>query len=394
MSFLIKLFIKDYENVKDTKVRAAYGKLASFYGIFWNIILFISKLVVGTIFNSVSITADAFNNLSDAGSSIISLASFVFSSKPADEDHPFGHERLEYIFSMIVAFIIMYFGLQLMMSSVDQIFNPGDVEFNIAMIIVLVFSILVKIYMYLYNNKYSKLLKSTVMHGAAVDSFSDVAATSVVLIGTVIAYFTGIQLDGYLGIVVALFVMKSGYEIVSDTLNKLIGEAPDPDFTKNIIQKILTYNGVLGVHDLVVHTYGPGKTFVTVHVEVSCKVDILKSHDMIDNIEKDFATHEQINLVIHMDPVDMNDAFTNEMRIAVEKEVKKIDHSLSIHDFRVVRGDTHNNFIFDVDVPIEFKMKDSELINLIKEKVPQGDIPNYAVITIDHAYIAVVENGQ
>ena len=392
MIFLIRLFIKDYTNIKNMKVRAAYGKLTSFYGIFWNLILFASKLAIGTLFGSVSISADAFNNLSDAGSSIIALTSFIFSSKPADEGHPFGHERLEYIFSMIVAFIIMFFGLQLMMNSVNQIFNPTKVDFNIAMIIVLVVSILIKIYMYLYNNKYSKLLDSVVMRGAAIDSFSDVAATSVVLIGTLIAHFTSIQLDGYLGIVVALFVMKSGYEIISDTLNKLIGEAPKPSFTKDIIQKLLLYDGVLGVHDLIVHSYGPGKTFVTVHVEVSCKVDILKSHDMIDNIEKDFATNQHIHLVIHMDPVDRNDVFTNEMRIQVEKAIKTIDERLSIHDFRVVKGNTHNNFIFDVDVPIEFKMKDSDLIQLIKNKVPQGNIPNYAIITIDHAYIAVVEN--
>ena len=391
MRLLTYLFIKDYKNIKDAKVRTAYGKLASVYGIFWNILLFISKLIIGTLFHSVSIRADAFNNLSDAGSSIIALIGFVFSSKPADEDHPFGHERLEYIFSLGIAFIIMFFGLQLMMTSFDQILNPVIVEYHGAMIVVLIISIIIKLYMYFYNIKYAKLFDSSLMYGTAMDSFGDVAATSTVLIGMFISYYTNIQLDGYLGIIVAIFVMKSGYEIVSETINKLIGEAPDPKLTQAIVKKILSYDGVLGVHDLVVHTYGPKKTFVSVHVEVSSKVNILKSHDVIDNIEKDFASKENINVVIHMDPVDNDDTYTNEMRIAVAKAVKQIDACLSIHDFRIVRGETHNNFIFDVDVPIEFKMKDHELMELVKKCIPQGDIPNYAVITIDRAYITIVE---
>ncbi|MDF9823654.1 cation diffusion facilitator family transporter [Breznakia sp. PF5-3] len=391
MSILIRFFIKDFKNIKKPSVRASYGKLASIYGIFWNIILFVSKLVVGTLFGSVSITADAFNNLSDAGSSIISLVSFIFSSRPADEDHPFGHERLEYVFSLMVAFIIMFFGLQLIMNSVDQILHPTVMKFDLVVVIILLFSIIVKAYMYYYNRKYGKLINSTVMHSAAVDSISDVMATGVVLVGLIISHFFAIQLDGYLGVVVALFIMKGGYEIIVETFNKLIGEAPDPEFTKKIIKKILSYDGVLGVHDLVIHTYGPGKTFVTVHVEVDCDEDILKSHDIIDNIEKDFAKHDQINLVIHMDPIDMDDEFTNKMRIQVAKEISGIDEALSIHDFRVVRGDTHNNLIFDVDVPIGFPMKDKELLQIIHKNLPQGKIPNYGVITIDRAYTTTVE---
>lgn len=391
MAFLIRYFIKDYQNVRNLKVRSGYGKLASLYGVFWNIILFLSKLVVGTLFQSVAITADAFNNLSDAGSSIISLVSFIFSSRPADEDHPFGHERLEYIFSMFVAFLILFFGIQLVINSFKQILNPTAIEFNIAMVIVLVVSILVKAYMYLYNKKYGKLIDSVVMNSAAVDSISDVMSSSVVLIGLLIAMVSGLQLDGYLGIVVALLIIKGGIEIVIDTFNKIIGEAPDPEFIKEVSKKLLEYDGVLGIHDLVIHTYGPGKTFITVHVEVSSSVDILVSHDRIDNIEKDFAKEDHINLVIHMDPIDLDDTYTNQMRMEVSKVIHTIDEQLSIHDFRVVKGDTHNNFIFDVSVPITFEMEDKPLLQAIHKVIPQGEVPNYAVITIDRAYMVSME---
>lgn len=391
MTFLIRLFVKDYQNVKNPEVRSNYGKLASVYGILLNVILFAGKLIIGTLCQSVAIRADAFNNLSDVGSSTIALASFIFSSRPADEDHPFGHERLEYIFSMIVAFIIMFFGIQLIMSSFEQIFHPEQLTFNVPMIAVLMASIVIKMYMYLYNKKYGKLLDSTVMRSTAVDSISDVFATSVILIGLSISYVSGLQLDGYLGIVVALLIMKGGYSIVVETFNKLIGEAPDPLFTKTIIAKIMSYEGVLGVHDLIVHTYGPGKTFVTVHVEVSSKDSILKSHNLIDQIEKELAMEEQINVVIHMDPVDMDDMYTNKMRHLVSDAVASIDSRLTIHDFRIVKADSHHNFIFDVKVPSECKLKDQELVASIHKKIPQADLPNHAIITIDRAYIASIK---
>lgn len=383
MSILIHFFIKDYKNYTDPKVRSAYGKTASIFGIFLNIILFISKLIVGVVFNSVSITADAFNNLADAGSSIIALVSFIFASKPADHDHPYGHERLEYIFSLLVAFIIMFFSFQLIMNSIQQILHPTSLDFGVALIITLVFSIVIKAYMYYYNTKYAKLLNSTVMRSTAIDSISDVAATSAVLIGLFISVSTGLQLDGYLGIVVALFIAKGGYEIIVDTFNKLIGEAPDPQFIKEIMEKIRSYDGVLNVHDIVVHEYGPQKTFVTVHVEVDSKIDILISHDRIDTIEKDFREKEQIELVIHMDPIVIHDDFVNKMKIIVMKVVKNIDPSYTIYDFRVVKGTTHNNLIFDVGVPIETHCSDDEIIDKIKEGMPPSKIENRFVIHIN-----------
>ncbi|OCN05139.1 hypothetical protein A4S06_01795 [Erysipelotrichaceae bacterium MTC7] len=386
MALLAKLFIKNYKNFNDPKVRSAYGRMASIYGIFWNLLLFLGKLIVGILFHSVSIQADAFNNLSDAGSSILSLISFIFASQPADKEHPFGHERLEYIFSMIISFIILFFGIQLITTSIENIIHPKNVEMNPVMLGMLIASIVVKIYMYMYNTRYGKRIGSTVMQATAIDSFSDVLGTSVVLIGLTISYFFAIQLDGYLGIVVALFVLKSGWDIVSETFNKLIGEAPSVDFTKKVAAKILSYPGVLGVHEMIVHNYGPDQTFVTIHVEIDSKEDMMEAHSTIDGIEHDFLEQDNIHLVIHMDPIDIDDPYTNEMREQMEKVLAEIDPYLSLHDFRVVKTKTHNNFIFDVEIPIDYKMSEQELIDLIEAKVPQGNIPNYAIVDVDRAY--------
>lgn len=386
MGVLAKLFIKDYKNFKDGKVRSAYGRLASIYGIFWNMILFASKLTIGLLFHSVSIQADAFNNLSDAGSSILSLISFIFAAQPADKEHPFGHERLEYIFSMIIAFIILFFGMQLVFSSVTDIIHPKNVVVTIPMVVVLIISIIVKIYMYAYNHAYGKRIDSTVMQATAVDSFSDVLGTSVVLIGLLISHVFAIQLDGFLGVIVALFVLKAGWGIVSETFTKLIGEAPSVDFTKKVAAKILSYPGVLGVHEMIVHSYGPDQTFVTIHVEISSKEDMVEAHSTIDDIENDFLVQDNIHLVIHMDPIDIDDPYTNQMRKEMEQVMHDIDPRFSLHDFRVVKTKTHNNFIFDVEVPIDCKMKRQDIIDVIESKIPQGDIPNYGVINVDRAY--------
>ncbi|MDH6367438.1 MULTISPECIES: cation diffusion facilitator family transporter [unclassified Breznakia] len=386
MGVLAKLFIKDYKNFKDGKVRSAYGRLASIYGIFWNMILFTSKLTIGLLFHSVSIQADAFNNLSDAGSSILSLISFIFAAQPADKEHPFGHERLEYIFSMIIAFIILFFGMQLVFSSVTDIIHPKNVVVTIPMVVVLIISIVVKIYMYAYNHAYGKRIDSTVMQATAVDSFSDVLGTSVVLIGLLISHVFAIQLDGFLGVIVALFVLKAGWGIVSETFTKLIGEAPSVDFTKKVAAKILSYPGVLGVHEMIVHSYGPDQTFVTIHVEISSKEDMMEAHSTIDDIENDFLVQDNIHLVIHMDPIDIDDPYTNQMRKEMEKVMHDIDPRFSLHDFRVVKTKTHNNFIFDVEVPIDCKMKRQDIIDVIESKIPQGEVPNYGVINVDRAY--------
>lgn len=392
MNFLFKWFIKDYDNINDPKVKAGYGKVSSILGIFLNIFLFVIKFTIGTLFSSVSIRADAFNNLSDAGSSLISFISFILSSRPADAEHPFGHERFEYICSLLVSFLILFFSFELVISSVEQIFQPTALRFDMLMIIVLIISIVVKLFMYYYNTKYGKKINSSVMRATALDSISDVMATTAVLIAIIISHYTGINLDGYMGVVVAIVIAKAGIEIVRDTLNELLGQAPDPEFINEVVSKVLSYEGVLGIHDLVVHSYGENKTFITIHAEVNAHDDILISHDLMDVIEKDFKQKDNIDLVIHMDPVDFDDPFTNELRMRTVEVIQKIDASLSMHDFRVVRGNTHNNLIFDVVVPFNFRLSNEDLLMEILKNLPQNDdgIVNEAVITLDSAYTTIV----
>ena len=392
MHILLKLFVKDFKNIDNPKVKTGYGKVASIFGIFLNLFLFGIKFVVGTMFHSVSIRADAFNNLSDAGSSLISFISFIFSSRPADEEHPFGHERFEYVCSLVVSFIILLFSYDLITSSIQSILNPQPLQFDIVMIVVLLISIAVKLYMFYYNTKYGKQIKSSVMRATALDSISDVMATSAVLLAIIISKFTGFNLDGYMGVVVALVIAKAGIEIVKDTLNELLGQAPEPEFINEIVTKVLSYDGILGIHDLVVHSYGTNKTFITIHAEVSASESILISHDLIDVIEKDFKQNDNIDLVIHMDPVDFDDPFTNDLRMRTNKVIQSIDPTLSMHDFRVVKGSTHNNLIFDVVVPFHFHMSNQELLDSILQNLPQQDngIVNEAVITLDSAYTSIV----
>lgn len=396
MQLLFKWLVKDYQNIDDPKVKAGYGKVSSIVGIFLNIFLFIIKFTIGSLFFSVSIRADAFNNLSDAGTSLISFISFILSSRPADAEHPFGHERFEYICSLIVSFLILFFSFELVLSSFEQIFHPTTLKFDVLMIVVLVISILVKLFMYYYNTRYGKKIKSSVMRATALDSISDVMATSAVLIAILVSHYTGINLDGYMGVIVALVIAKAGFEIVRDTLNELLGQAPAPEFINDVVSKVLAYDGVLGIHDLVVHSYGENKTFITIHAEVSAHEDILVSHDLMDVIEKDFKQNENIDLVIHMDPVDFDDPFTNELRARTSEAILAIDASLSMHDFRVVRGKTHNNLIFDVVVPFNFKMNNEDLLMEILKKLPQNEdgIRNEAVITLDSAYTSIVSHPK
>lgn len=394
MNLLFKWFVKDYKNINNPKVKAGYGKVSSILGIFLNIFLFVIKFAIGTLFSSVSIRADAFNNLSDAGSSLISFVSFILSSRPADAEHPFGHERFEYICSLLVSFLILFFSFELVISSVEQIFHPTALRFDMLMIAVLTISIIVKLFMYYYNTKYGKKINSSVMRATALDSISDVMATAAVLIAIMISHYTGINLDGYMGVVVALVIAKAGIEIVRDTLNELLGQAPDPEFINEVVSKVLSYEGVLGIHDLVVHSYGENKTFITIHAEVNAHDDILISHDLMDVIEKDFKQQDNIDLVIHMDPVDFDDPFTNELRMRTMEAIQSIDSSLSMHDFRVVRGNTHNNLIFDVVVPFHFRLSNEDLLMEILKKLPQNDdgIVNEAVITLDSAYTTIVSH--
>lgn len=392
INFIIKRFIKDYENVKDASVRGAYGRLGSIVGISANIFLSMSKIVVGTLFNSISITADGVNNLSDAGSSVVTLIGFKISGKPADKDHPFGHARIEYLTGLVVGVVILLLGVELLKSSVQKIRNPESIVFSWTMIFVLVLSIVIKIWLSYFNLKIGKKISSSTMKATAMDARNDVIATSAVLISIFIAKFTGFEVDGYMGALVGLFILYSGYSILKDILNPLLGEMPDHDFIEKIEKKILSYEGIINIHDLVVHNYGPNRYFATVHAEVNANDDILKSHDMIDNIERDFAKDLDINLVIHLDPIITNDKEINQLRCMTGKIIKSIDEKLSMHDFRVVKGETHTNLIFDVVIPVGYEIKSSELIGKIEKAVKKENENYYAVVTIDENYVSTYMN--
>ncbi len=396
MQFIFSLFIKNHKDIEHPTVRSNYGKAASITGTLFNLLLFIFKFILGMMSHSVSILADAFNNLSDAGSSLIALVSFVYASRPADEDHPFGHERFEYVASLIVSFLILFFSLELFMSSLNNIINPQTVIYSVVMIVVLMGSIAIKLYMYFFQMKYAKIINSSVLKASAIDSVSDALATSVVLVGLIISYFTEFQLDGYIGIFVAIMIAKAGIEIVKETLSKLIGEAPDPAFIKQVEDKVMSYDGIYGVHDLVVHSYGNNKTFITLHAEVSADENILVSHDTIDLIEKDFMIHRNIDLVIHLDPIQINDELTSVLKLQVIQMLKNIDSMLSMHDFRIVKGKTHHNLIFDVVVPFRFKYSNQKLLQLIQSNLPQTQdgLPCYGVVTLDNAYARSINHEQ
>ncbi len=385
---LVKLFVKNYEQLDNLEVRERYGKLMSIVGILANVCLFVAKFFIGVLVNSVSIRADAINNLSDAGSSFISFISFKLASKPADEEHPFGHARYETIASFIVAAFILMLGLDLVQSSVVKIFSSDEVHFSMISVGILLLSIAVKFWMYRYNRKYGKLLKSSVMEATAMDSLSDVMATTSVLISTVLSYLFHIPLDGYMGVLVAIFILRAGAEIIRKALDELLGKAPDPLLVKQLEEKIYSYEGVLGMHDLIIHNYGPQRTFASVHVEVDGRDDIFSSHDIVDNIERDFQKEFHMSLVVHMDPINTDDVLTNELKLFTENIVKRVDTTLSIHDFRIVSGDTHTNLIFDITVPHHIKETNAQLQEKIQTLVNEYNHTYYVVITFDRAYIS------
>lgn len=387
-AWLIHKFIQHKDQIEKDSVRKAYGNLASIVGIVNNIVLCLIKFIAGTLAQSVSITADAINNLSDAGSSVIALVSFRLSSKPADEEHPFGHARYECIASMIVACLILILGVELIKTSFDKIVHPQTVTFHWLSIGILSFSIGIKLWMYFYNKKYGKLIDSSIMQATAADSISDVMATSAVLISSILSPLIHFNLDGYMGVVVACFIIYAGYGIIRDALNEILGQAPKEELVCEIAKRIEGTLGVLGMHDLIVHDYGPRRLFASVHVEVDYRVDILKSHDMIDNMERDFKEKMGLEMVIHMDPIVIDDPLTNELRDFMRSAVKELDQDLSIHDFRIVPGETHTNMIFDVVVPYHVKLKNLDIQRALEAKVARKGKQFYLVITFDRTYTA------
>lgn len=385
---LIKYFIKNPENITDHKVRESYGLLGSIVGIIANVILCLTKIGVGLLFNSVSILADGLNNLSDAGSSIVTLIGFRLSSKPADEDHPYGHARIEYLSGLIVSFIILMLGVELILSSFNKILHPEPLSFSIIMVGVLIFSIVVKLWLTIFNRKLGKRIDSTTMLATAADSLNDVVATSAVLAALVIAQFTGWNLDGYMGILVGCFVFYSGIQLIKETVNPLLGEAPSTELIETVEKKLMSYPMISGFHDLVLHSYGPNRYFASVHAEVPEDANLLHCHDIIDFIEKDFARELGINLVIHLDPIVTDDVLTNTLKAQITKIVTDIDPSLSIHDFRLISGPTHSNLVFDVTVPVAFPIKAKELAHRIDTQVKLLNPTYYTVITIDTNYVS------
>lgn len=382
-SLLIKLFIKDPNNIKSSAVRHTYGTLASIVGIVLNLLLSAAKLAVGLVFGSISITADATNNLSDAGAQIISLISFKISAKPADRDHPFGHARIEYVASMIVSFIVLLIGFELLSESIREVIDPQPVEFSWLSVVVLSVSIVAKLWLCLFNRKLGKKISSTVMKATSADSLSDAIATSAVLVSMLIAKFTGFETDAYMGIIVSVIIMIAGAKILNETKNSILGSAPDPETIESIKAIVAEYPEILGIHDMVVHNYGPGNTIASLHAEVDGKADVFHTHDVIDNAENALYARLGVRATIHLDPIVIDDERVSALREKTIEAVRKIDGRLSIHDFRFVEGTTHTNLIFDVVAPFELKMPNDEIKRAVANKISEID-PNYfVVVTID-----------
>lgn len=386
-NFLINLFIKNHQNTMHSQVRERYGKFASIVGIASNLLLFIIKITAGTLFNSISIIADAVNNLSDSGSSLVTLVGFKISGKPADSKHPYGHARMEYISGLIVSFIILILGVQLIQSSAGKIINPQIAKFSMISVVVLAVSIIIKLWQCMFYRKIGKIIDSVTLLATSIDSRNDILATSAVLLATIATRITGFNLDGYMGVVVALFIMVSGIKLIMETISPLLGMAPTKEMVDNIYKKILSHENIIGLHDLTVHNYGATRCFASVHCEVPAEQDIMLSHDIIDNIERDFLTEQGIHLVIHLDPVVTNDEKTNELKAVVDSLIRQISPEISMHDFRVVWGMSHTNLIFDVVVPFEFQWSDDELIKLISDEILKINATYNSVVTVDHNYV-------
>lgn len=381
---LIKLFIGDSADTKSRAVRTRYGTMTSVVGIIVNFLLFVGKFTIGTLFGSVAISADAINNLSDAGSSFISLISFKISSKPADREHPFGHARIEYIASMAVGVIVLLIGFDLLKESFFKILTPSnDMDKSPVVIVVLVLSILGKLWLGVFYRSISKKINSELLKAVSADSFSDVLSTGATLVSALIWMFTPINIDAYVGLVVSVFILIAGLKILNENKNIILGSAPDPETVEIIKQKALEDERIIGIHDLMVHSYGAGATIASFHAEVDGKGDFFEAHDLIDNIEKQLFIEHNITCTIHMDPIVTDDEHINELKFKVQDAVKEIGDSFHIHDFRCVAGPTHTNLIFDVEIPFEEKRSNKEITTLVEDKIKKIDKTYFAVINID-----------
>lgn len=382
---ILRIFVRDHKNTEDPAVRDKCGRVAGAVGIVTNFLLFLMKIIVGTVFHSVSITADAVNNLTDSGSSVVTLIGFKMASKPADEKHPFGHARIEYLSGVIVSFIVIFLGLQLGMSSIEKIITPEENALTPVALIVLVISILAKLWQCLFYRKVGRMIKSESVEATSKDSRNDVIATSVVLLGAVITMLTGVNLDGYMGAAVALFIVFSGVQLTISTADPLLGQAPEGELVQTITEKMLSYPGIIGMHDLAVHNYGVGRCFASAHCEVDARNDILVSHDLIDNIERDFSRDLGIHMVIHLDPVIVGDARTDALHRKVQSLVTALYPTVTIHDFRVIWGVTHSNIVFDAAVPFAVKDSDAVITQKFEAEIQKLDPDYRTVVTIDRS---------
>lgn len=386
-NFLIRIFIKQPDDTDSPKIRAAYGTLSSFVGIFCNIILFIAKYIVGTLSNSISIISDAFNNLSDSASCIITLFGYKISSKPADKDHPFGHGRMEYLTSLIISAIIVFVGLELFKGSLQKLLNPEEVKFSIAALVSLIISIGIKLWLSLFNTTLGKKINSVVMLATAKDSRNDVITTISALIALVFSIFSDLPLDALMGIFVSLFILKSGYEIIKDTVDELLGKPASPETTSKLYSMILKNEKIIGVHDMIVHSYGPSCTIASCHVEVKATENFVAVHELVDKIERDVLNEMNILLTIHMDPIDTDDENVQECKNMILEIIGNIDNALHIHDFRIVSGEMHTNLIFDLVVPYKTKYSSDEIKAMIDDRLSKFDHRYFTVITFDTEYI-------
>lgn len=380
---ILRIFVRDHKNTEDPAVRDKCGRVAGAVGIVTNFLLFLMKIIVGTVFHSVSVTADAVNNLTDSGSSVVTLIGFKMASKPADEKHPFGHARIEYLSGVIVSFIVIFLGLQLGMSSIEKILTPEENALTPVALVVLVISILAKLWQCLFYRKVGRMIKSESVEATSKDSRNDVIATSVVLLGAVITMLTGVNLDGYMGAAVALFILFSGVQLTISTADPLLGQAPEGELVQTITEKMLSYPGIIGMHDLAVHNYGVDRCFASAHCEVDAKNDILVSHDLIDNIERDFSRDLGIHMVIHLDPVIVGDARTDALHRKVQSLVTALYPTVTIHDFRVIWGVTHSNIVFDAAVPFAVKDSDAVITQKLGAEIQKLDPDYRTVVTID-----------
>ena len=386
IKLLPKLFIKNYKNIEDPKVRNAYGKLAGIVGIITNIFLSLIKIIIGIIATSIAIIADGLNNLSDSFSSIITLFGFKMAAKPADKDHPYGHQRIEYLTGLVVSIIILLIGMMLFKSGIDKILNPSALKPTLITIIILILSILLKLWQFLFYRINGKFINSYTLVATSIDSLNDVITTFVVLISIIVYYRFQINIDGYMTLIVAIFIIINGIKLIKGRISPLIGEAPDNEFIENLGKDILSFPNVLGYHDLVVHSYGPLKTFVTVHVEVDAEQNINEAHKLIDDIERFINNKYNTNLVIHIDPIAINDEYTNGIKEIIENIIKEIDPIFRFHDFRVTKENDQINITFDLEIPANYPITNTELIDLINNKAKMYNPKFNLIIIIDIIY--------